>query len=187
MAQKSIRIKEQVVAAWKRLLSFRKQTWELRDYPIVVRCQNATSDLADTPTRFEPYKYVARIVTWPLAGGGETPEDAMRELGVNFEKAATGKRHKGMPLPRPGTAVPVEFAQQEQVNSHGELVNDVVRRVLGLDWAWISDESSLWDFHTNDTNDDLHAKISEVYGVDTSDIESGNLAEIVDRISATRS
>jgi hypothetical protein len=57
--------------------------------------------------------------------------------------------------------------------------------VLGLDWAWISDESSLWDFHHDETNDALISKIDEVYGVDVSDIQSARLTEILERI-ATR-
>ncbi len=183
----SIRLEERVVAAWKLFLSFRKRNWVLSDYPIVVRPQNTARDLDYTSPRFKPYKFVARIVNWSLAGGGETPEEAMRELRVNFEDAASARRRKGMLLPRPGTAVPVEFAPQAQVNAHGDLVDDFVRRVLGLDWAWISDESSLWDFHTNDTNDALQTKIREVYGVDVSDIESGNLAEILDRIAVSQS
>ncbi|HTJ29438.1 MAG TPA: hypothetical protein VL346_03010 [Acidobacteriaceae bacterium] len=48
--------------------------------------------------------------------------------------------------------------------------------------AWISDESSLWDFHTEQTNDLLIAKIRDVYGVDVSDIESARLWEIIEHI-----
>jgi hypothetical protein len=53
-----------------------------------------------------------------------------------------------------------------------------------VDWAWISDESSLWDFHASDDNRALIAKISEVYAVDVSDIESVRLREILERIAA---
>jgi hypothetical protein len=44
--------------------------------------------------------------------------------------------------------------------------------VLNLDWAWISDESSLWDFHASDDNRALIVRISEVYAVNVSNIES---------------
>ncbi len=70
---------------------------------------------------------------------------------------------------------------------HGDVAEHFTQSVLGLDWAWISDESSLWDFHTGETNMNLEAKIREIYGVDVSDIESGNLAQIPNRIAATRS
>ena len=55
-----------------------------------------------------------------------------------------------------------------------------------MDWAWISDESSLWDFHGELTNDHLYAKIKEVYGVDVSDIESARLWMIFRRIEQSR-
>ena len=40
-------------------------------------------------------------------------------------------------MPRPGITVPIEFAPQAQINAHADLADDFVRRVLGLDWAWI--------------------------------------------------
>jgi hypothetical protein len=182
-----IRLKESLISACKLLLSLRKLTWELRDYPVVTRRQNATRDLDCTSPRFTPYGYAARILKWPLVGGGDTAQDAMRDLAANFERAVADRHRKGIPLPRPGTAVPVQFASQEQVDTQAELKDDFVRRVLCLDWAWISDESSLWDFHGSETNESFHAKIKDVYGVDVSDIESGNLALILHRIAATRS
>jgi hypothetical protein len=48
----------------------------------------------------------------------------------------------------------------------------------------ISDQSSLWDFHSEETNNALIEKISQVYGVDVSDIESAKLCEILERIAA---
>ena len=55
--------------------------------------------------------------------------------------------------------------------------------MLNLDWAWVSDESSLWDFHAADDNQALIAKIQEIYGVGVSDIESAKLCEIFKRIA----
>ena len=49
-----------------------------------------------------------------------------------------------------------------------------------------SDESSLWDFHVESDNSRLNAKIMEVYGVDVSDIQSGRLAAIFERIVQSR-
>jgi hypothetical protein len=54
--------------------------------------------------------------------------------------------------------------------------------MLGIDWAWISDESSLWDFHGSETSDKFVEEIHGIYGVDISDVSSGNLADIFDRI-----
>ena len=89
-------------------------------------------------------------------------------------------------LPRPGTKVPIEFASQERVGKHPELARDLLRRVIGVEGAWISDESSLSDFHDFETNDELIVKIKEVYGVDVSDIHSARLCEILERIAATQ-
>jgi hypothetical protein len=80
----------------------------------------------------------------------------------------------------------LNFASNERVGRHAELAKDFVKRVLGVDWAWISDESSLWDFHGEETNQSLVKKICEVYDVDFSNISSGNLADIFDRILAHR-
>lgn len=77
----------------------------------------------------------------------------------------------------------LEFAPRKRVSAHPELAEDFTRRVLNLDWAFISDESSLWDFHEAGTNGALIARIKEIYGVDVSDIESAKLPEILERIA----
>jgi len=77
----------------------------------------------------------------------------------------------------------LEFAPRMRVSAHPELTKDFTRRVLNLDWAFISDESSLWDFHEDLTNEALTARIKEIYGVDVTDIESAKLPEILDRIA----
>lgn len=181
-------VRQGFLVVCKLALSFRKCNWDLRDYPIVIRTQNTDNDLGFSATRFVQHRYLARIVKWwQLVGSGDTPEDAMRDLATNFESAKAQRQREGKPLPRPGIDALIEFAAQERVNAHPELADDFVRRVLGLDWAWISNGSSLLDFHTAETNDALYAKIGEVYGVDVSDIENGNLAEILDRIAASGS
>lgn len=77
----------------------------------------------------------------------------------------------------------LEFARRERVSARPELAEDFTRRVLNLDWAFISDESSLWDFHEDLTNEALTARIKEIYGVDVSDIESAKLPDILERIA----
>lgn len=86
-------------------------------------------------------------------------------------------------MPRPGTHVPIEFAANERVEAHRALADDFINRVLELDWAWISDESSLWDFHENDTNEELCTRVKDVYGVDISEVKSARLCEIFERIA----
>jgi hypothetical protein len=69
------------------------------------------------------------------------------------------------------------------MSANPELANDFIRRVLSLDRAFISDESTLWDFHEAGTNEALIARIREAYGVDVSDIESAKLPDILERIA----
>ena len=72
----------------------------------------------------------------------------MEELQKAFAIQSDTRMREGKGLPRPGTHVPIEFASRQRVNAYPESMNDFVRLVLNLDWAWISDESSLWDFHS---------------------------------------
>jgi hypothetical protein len=130
-------------------------------------------------SRLKPLALTASVINWPgMSGSANSRLEALEELRKNFEKFKATKPR----LPRPGTKVPIEFAASERVGQHSELAQDFVRRVLGVDWAWISDESSLWDFHGDETNESLTEKIHHIYGVDVSDISSGNIADIFDRI-----
>jgi hypothetical protein len=80
--------------------------------------------------------------------------------------------------------VPVQFSPTKRIDCRSALAKDFVHKALDLDWAWISDDSTLCDFHTIQTNDHFFEKIRTVYGVDVSDISSGNIADILDRIAA---
>jgi hypothetical protein len=176
--------KETLTATWKLCLSFTKRDWDLADYPTVIRKQVFDSG-ASADRQAPPYS--ARIVNWwVMTGLGNTPKEALQELAVQFARIKGDLQRDGKPIPRPGTKVPIEFAPSSRVYSDPELKDDFIRRVLGLDWAFISDESSLWDFHTDETNDVLITKIRDLYGVEVSDIESGNLATILSRIATHR-
>jgi hypothetical protein len=175
----------QLHAAWKWTLSFCKREWNLKDYPIEVRTRDP--DPAPRPSRLKTHRFVASIVNWWLSGTGDTREQALEDLRRSFEWTKESREKSGERLPRPGAKVPLRFASQERVNTHQELSDDFVHRVLGLPWAFISDESSLWDFHEDETNERLLTKIDEVYGVDVSDIESARLHEIFERIAKSRS
>jgi hypothetical protein len=178
---RSVRFANRIKAFWKFCLSFRKRDWVLRDYPVWIGEQELGPELESS--RFKRHQYRASVVGWTLSAWGDSPTDAMDDLNTNFETAKAGKMREDQPLPRPGTHVPIEFSSQERVNLHPDLAQDFIQRVLELDWAWISDESSLWDFHADETNERLNAKIMDLYGVDVSDLESGKLSEIFDRIA----
>lgn len=181
-----LRFTDQVHASWKWLLSFRADDWCFEDYPVEVRRQESDLDSVYKPPRFIQHRYSAYIVNWSLSGGGDTPDEAREKLRESFESVKSRDLLEGKSLVRPGVARPIEFASQVRVSGNEELSEDFIRRVLGLDGAWISDESSLWDFHSDADNEQLYAKIREVYGVDVSDIRSVRLCEIFGRIANSR-
>lgn len=180
--KRTARLSEFASAHWKRILSYRKRDWDLRDYPIRVTEQQP--EPAYEVQRFKSSRYRAAIIRWWVMDGlGDTREDAIGNLRDRLHKEKIQRAQQGKSLPRPGTDVPLEYASQDRINKHRELSEDFIRRILGVEWAWISDQSSLWDFHQDESNDRLFAKIEQTYSIDVSDIESGNLAEILERIS----
>lgn len=179
-----IKAEQHIRAWWKCFRSLFKRDWDLSDYPISVRKHEIDPDYVGT--RLKQHRYSAQIVNWGLSGNGDTEEEALKDLEKSFSTTKAERAKSGKKLPRPGTHVEIEFASRERVDAHPELAEDFIRRVLNLDWAWISDESSLWDFHSSDDNRALIAKINEVYGVDVSDIKSAKLWQILDRIAASR-
>lgn len=179
-----VRIANQALAVWKLCLSFRKRDWELADYPIAFRRQDPDPDSDYTAPRFKLPRHVGSIINWQLSGSGDSQERALESLRGTFDAVKLARLEEGRQLPRPGTQAPIEFASQLRVNAHRELADDFIDKVLELEGAWISDESSLWDFHTDETNDILCSRIKEVYGVDVSDIQSAILSDILERIAA---
>jgi hypothetical protein len=168
----------QAQAFWAFLASIFKHEWTLEDYPKRFFFQSATEP--SNKSRLKTLAWTALVINWPgMVGSGNSRSEALEELRKNFNHFKSSKPS----LPRPGTKVPIEFSTTVRVGQHPELAKDFVRRVLDTEWAWISDESSLWDFHVEETNDSLTKKIRNIYGVDVSDISSGNLADILDKIS----
>jgi len=166
---------------WKYLCSFFKREWSAEDYPIRVR--HLDSSAADHTARWKPFRVDAAVINWwQMSGGGETEADAVKDLATKLEaREARGER-----LPRPGTGLPIEFAARGRIEAHHRLAADFAKRVLGLDISdcFISNESSLWDFQADEDNTLLYNKIMLIYGVDVSDIENANLADIFDRLAA---
>src|SRR4029077_5526679 len=162
-----VTVKNKIRAGWKWFRSLFKGDWEVSDYPIAVREQEI--DPSTVGTRLKQHRYTAQIVNWwAISGGGDTKAEALQELHTMFGTIKADRAKEGKQLPRPGAHVPIEFASRKRVDAHAELAEDFIRRFLNLDWAWISDDSSLWDFHSSDDNQELIAKINEVYGVDVS-------------------
>jgi hypothetical protein len=168
-------------AAAKFLLSFLKRDWEIDDYPIRIRFQKV--DLSQATARRKPIPWIAQVVNWwALSGHGQSKAEALDDLRSKFQ----ARKAKGVRLPRPGTKVPLEFASTVEADRLRDIGRDFLARVLDLnpDECFISDESSLWDFHDQETNDVLYEKIRNIYGVDVSAIEGANLCAIFRKIGA---
>lgn len=170
-----MRITEQLQAIYKWLLSFLKPEWNINDYPL--RFREKGKDNPDSP------RWCAQIINWwVIAGLGETKPEAYKNLSESFEKAKKFRKH----LPRPGVKVPLEFASGEELYKYRDVVSRIINEVL-VEYdpksVFISDGSNLWDFAMPNDISNYQVKIKEIFGVDVSHIESGNLVEISKYIS----
>ena len=130
----------------------------------------------------KPIAWTDQVINWwQMAGHGDTRDQALANLRVSFETFRS--RHDV--LPRPGSGAPLEFASSHLVERYETLARDFLQRLLGLnhDDCFISDQSSLWDFNGGDSNDTLYRKISDLYGVDVSDVDSARLGKILEKIA----
>jgi len=168
-------------AAWKFALSFLKSGWELADYPIRIRQFDPIPEPLGRSG--QPFTWSAQIVNWwAMAGHGYSRDEAMRNLVESFDR----RKATAEPLPRPGTKVPLVCAPDGRMARHDALAADFMDRILGLKYeeCFLSDQSSLWDFHFDESNDALQKRVLEVYGIDISDLEGAIVADIFDRIAA---
>ena len=156
---------------------------DLEDYPI--RVVGRDIDPEAVSARFKALPWSAQIINWwQMAGHGNTRDEALANLRQKF---ATYRGSHEM-LPRPGTGAPLAFAASDSVDQHRELAKDFMSRILSLnlDDCFILDESSLWDFTAEETNEPYYRKIILLYGVDVSDVEGAKLSQIFDRIMSHR-
>lgn len=165
----------------KYILSFFKADWTLEDYP--VRFRHFEAGESRPGRRWRSIPWVAQVINWPLMfGHGQTQEEAYADLKRHFDEYKGGSDK----LPRPGTRVrpKIEVAPTVEIEPYELLASEFFEKVLAMNYdeCLVTDESSLWDFHGEETNEEYHRKIVEVYGVDVSDIESGNLVQIFKRI-----
>jgi hypothetical protein len=162
----------------KYVLSFRKKDWELHDYPIFVRHQEA----GESTDRFKLIPWTVQIRHWfQMSGDGDSLEGAQKKLEAKFSEYKTNNPK----LPRPGTSVPIEFASSEEIDKYPDLLDDFLRKILGFTSGpiFVSDQSSLWDFCVDENLNEYFDKILHVYHVDARDIEDANLVKILNKIS----
>lgn len=80
----------------------------------------------------------------------------------------------------------IEFASTSGIELFERIAEEFMYRIFEFEASdyLITDESSLYDFTGVDEMElaDIHEKITEVYGIDVSDLKSGRLLEIFVRI-----
>jgi hypothetical protein len=172
---------DQVRAAGAFVSSFFKDTWSLRDYPVRIRHRPGGQI-----GRLKPFEWTAHVINWwHMRGDGHSRDEALAALQERFSRFQSAN-----PLPRPGrgAALKVEMAASGVVEANADLVDDILERVLGCvpSDCLVTDESSLWDFHSGESNQEYFGKIAILYGVDVSDINPPTLAAIAARIHRDR-
>jgi len=167
---------EKLYILWKRLLSYRKKTWNAGDYPIKIQA-------SDTPSSDEP-RFSARIIYSGFSGFGETKAEALADLHRVYEWV---KENDPAEIQRPGVLQPIRFASRAGLDDHPETEEKFIDLVLGFGPnapLFISDESSIFDF--GDESSRLIEKTKEYFGVDIRDIEDGNILKIIERIDSSK-
>jgi hypothetical protein len=79
-----------------------------------------------------------------------------------------------------------EFASDVRIRKYADLQAEFSWRVLGIKGWFVSDESSLWDFTSEDSLEPYYARIREVYGIEVADIQGALLWKIFQRIARSR-
>ena len=170
--------REKVLMRSKWLASFFLREWKLPDYPVRVR-SNGKHAAPDQ-------QWLAQILSWPgPAGVGASKEEAVAQLTERLESIRGHRRATQEKMPRPGTHVPIQFASTTRVMQAPTVHDDFIIRVLGFapgSPVFISDQSSLADFGDQAYVAKLQKKISDIYGVDVSDLKEGLLCDILERI-----
>ena len=165
---------DQLKAILKYITSFLRSDWSIDDYPLRYRRQTKSDPQV-------PLWVVQIINWWAMTGTGESREEAYQNLAQRVEE----RRAAGESLPRPGKRVPIVLASTQRVERYADIAERFLREVMGFasgSSVFISDQSSLADFSMGGNTEEYIEKIRQVFDVDVTDIESGNLADIFERI-----
>lgn len=80
----------------------------------------------------------------------------------------------------------IEFASTRKISEYDELAAEFIEQIFGIDSFLITDESSLWDFRTEESKKEIWRRIQESYDIDVSDVKDGKLVQIFERIDWQR-
>lgn len=168
----------------KFLLSFRRKTWTLRDYPI--RFSFTPEDAVPPRPDLIRVPWSASVYGWFQVGTGDTKTEALAQLQQSFDAYL----ESGKPLPRPGTVAPFFFDRcaADEIEKYRHLWDEFLDHICDVEAVFfLSDSSSLSDFiFTDHTREEQNRLVALRYSVDISDIEDGNLLRIFERIEAHR-
>jgi hypothetical protein len=166
---------EQLKAIWKRVLSYTKSNWDINDYPLQYKMQKGEQGQYNVG---ELKPWAVQVVNWwTMTGLGNTKKEALEHLKINFKNYV--ERNKA---PRPGTSVPLTFADTYEMNKLEDVAPEFFKNILDLNYyeCFISDESSLTDFGKN--NNETLQKINDIYDLGLSGLGDGNIARILNLI-----
>lgn len=159
-------------AIYKYFQSYNKKTWEFEDYPI--RYKKARS----VPGHYnigELKLWQVQIINWwVMSGVGDTKEEAYQMLKNDFNNY---KQH--FDLPRPGTKVPLQYADTSIIDNLEDIAKNFVEKVLDVNYneCFISNESYLETFGCHD--DETLEKINSLYNLGLTDLGDGNISRLL--------
>jgi hypothetical protein len=112
-----------------------------------------------------------------------TPSSALRGLPTNNSMELAKLPAAAA---RPGTSVPPKFAETIRMERLKPIARKFPPTVLEMDDddCLVTDESSLWDFHVEESNEVFNDRIRAHFDVDVSDFTDARLCEILERIQA---
>lgn len=144
----------QIKSTIKYLLSFFKLEWKFEDYPLET-WTNLNAEQEDI-------RFGAKFTNWSgLIAHGNSKSEAIENLKNNLMEYS-----KENTLPRPGTKVPIEFAESSKIEQYEEIAIDFFERIIGINYyeCFISDYSSLYDFQLDD--EETIEKIKSIYQIE---------------------
>jgi len=161
----------------KRLFAKDKRKPELRfeDYKIQTGYTNAGH---------VPYAYIEELA---LGAMGETHDEAIRDLRLDFEERLRLTRGKGQSVPLPGSGRPkAYFAPNEQIEALRPLVDEFWSEILGTSYtaSFVSNESqfSSWEHCLPGGRTELIQKVKDKYGVDITPCYDESIPVVLRRI-----
>ena len=168
-------VREAVLCFWKHFLSYRKNNWAIRDYPLryMEKSVQATGEKAMAWS-------VQVIKWWGMFGSGHTKSEAFKDLEDSFIKYKNANHR----LPRPGAEVPIQFASTNQIEQLEDIAVDFFPAILGYDFhgIFVSDESSVFDFGVDEQ--EIIAAINTRYGLQLTTLADGNIVRILYLVKA---